>query len=125
MVGVWGAGRALVLRGDTSACGIAASQLRTPRGIAMLCVRRSTHDADPDISILENPILAARFIEFVKFVYRLLAFRLPLYEQSGSVLSLPPNQMPRPESLLSFRRLIVLRIFSLSLVVLSEFGNFL
>lgn len=26
----------------------------------------------------------------VKFVYRLLAFRLPLYEQSGSVLSLPP-----------------------------------
>lgn len=65
MVGVWGAGRALVLRGDTSACGIAASQLRTPRGIAMLCVRRSTHDADPDISILENPILAARFIEFV------------------------------------------------------------
>lgn len=90
MVGVWGAGRALVLRGDTSACGIAASQLRTPRGIAMLCVRRSTYDADPDISILENPILAARFIEFVKFVYRLLAFRLPLYEQSGSVLSLPP-----------------------------------
>ncbi|WP_289068745.1 hypothetical protein, partial [uncultured Bifidobacterium sp.] len=38
---------------------------------------------------------------------------------------LTPNQMPRPESLLSFRRLIVLRIFSLSLVVLSEFGNFL
>ena len=35
-----GCGRALVLRGDTSACGIAASQLRTPRGIAMLCVRR-------------------------------------------------------------------------------------
>ena len=44
----------------------------------MLCVRRSTHDADPDISISENPILAARFIEFVKFVYRLLAFRSPL-----------------------------------------------